>query len=65
MHFNIEDYDIFISKYDEINVEVEIKRKGQYIIGCFTINILNMSEKIKEIIKSNELSTFGYIRFDL
>ncbi len=65
MNFEIEEYKITISKYDERIMEVNIDFNNEPITGTFTVNILKLSERIKSIISKHELAKFGYIRFDM
>lgn len=65
MEFEIEEYKIMISKYDEINVEIDIDFNNQPITGTFTVSILDLSDKIIDIITKHEIEKFGYIRFNI
>lgn len=64
MEFRIEDYQVYVSRYNENTVEIEIKREENFLFS-FTVNLLIMSDEIKKVIKKNELATFGYVRFNL
>jgi hypothetical protein len=63
--YKIEDYEISITQYNENLVEISVMQNNEFIVGTFTVSILNMSDKIKKIIKYNELCIFGYMRFEL
>lgn len=65
----LEDYKIYVSQYDDSRVEIDIFRNelgtDKRIWTTFTCELLELSDKIKKIIKNNELAEFGYVRFNL
>lgn len=65
MEFKLEDYEIFISKLDELHVEIEILRNNEYIMGSTSINFLDISNFIRKKITQNEIKEFGYCRFSI